>query len=240
MFSPKNNYWGGYGIAAAQTPVAAGLAFAQKYINTQGISICFLGEGSVNQGVFHETLNLASLFELPVVYIIENNIYSFWTHVDKKSAYPESLAKRAESYNIEWSTCKSWDIMETRNCLEAAFNSVRTNGRPYVVEIHTYRFYGFTVADTRSNKCRTSEEIEFHKEYRDPLKNWRQHILKEQILSESEILEIDSAAKKEANSAADFAKISPAPTAANICEDVYWEVDHHTEQSKNGKYFFNS
>ncbi len=239
FFAPQQNYWGGHGIVAGQTPLALGLAYALKYKSLPGCCLCYLGDGAVNQGTYHESLNLASLWDLPVIYIIENNRYSMGTSLERSSAYRSSLASRAEGYNIAWEVLNGEGIYEVRAGTWRAIERARNESRPTVLEIWTYRYYGHSVADANAKKYRSPEEIEKYRELHDPLRLWQRMLLKEEVISEAEIAELDQAARAEAAEAVQFAKDSPWPNEEDIFSDVYYEVDAQSPAGRTGKHFFN-
>jgi len=238
FFAPDKHYWGGHGIVAGQTPLGLGLAFAIKYKGIKGCAVAFLGDGAVNQGVFSECLNMASLFELPIVFVIENNGYSMGTSLERSSAIKHSLAFRAEGFNMDWGLCSGFDLYELRAGLGAAMEKAREHCKPTVLEVSTYRYYGHSVADANAKKYRSPEEIERYKTEFDPITLWQNQLLSEKVLTQSEIDEIDAAAKAEAAAAADFGISSPWPTEESIFEDIYHEVDHQTEAGQTGRHFF--
>ncbi len=238
FFQPTKHHWGCHGIAAAHTPLALGLAFALKQRELAGVVFCFLGDGSVNQGVYHESLNLAGLFGLPVIFIIENNGYAMGTSVSRSSKFKGCLAQRAEVYGIDWDLFRDEDPYEIRARLQPAIQRGRESQRPTVIEISTYRHYGFSIADTNHKKYRDVEEIEA-KKARDPVILWQRTLIEEGIMDAAGVEEISLAAKREAREAAIFADESPWPTLSEISQDVYWESDHVTDQSKIGRHFFN-
>ncbi|MBV8377657.1 MAG: pyruvate dehydrogenase (acetyl-transferring) E1 component subunit alpha [Verrucomicrobia bacterium] len=240
FFAPEKNYWGGHGIVGGQTPLGLGLAFALKYKGLPGCCLCYLGDGAINQGTFHESLNLAALFNLPVIYIIENNGYSMGTSQKRSSSFPEALAKRAEGYDMAWDVFKGEDVYEIRAKTQIAIDRAHNKSQPTLLEIQTYRYYGHSVADANAKKYRTPEEIEQYKTNHDPLRIWSRRLLDERILTETEIENIDVAAKEETNEAVKFAEESAFPPENEIMSDVYWEVDHQTDAAKYGRYFFNS
>lgn len=240
FFAPDRNYWGGHGIVGGQTPLGLGIAFGLKYKGLRGCCLCYLGDGAVNQGTFHESLNLAALFKLPVIYIIENNGYSMGTSQQRSSSFQDTLAKRAEGYNMAWDVFKGEDVYEVRAKTQVAIDRAHNDSEPTLLEIQTYRYYGHSVADANAKKYRTPEEIEQYKANHDPLRIWSRHLLEEGILTEAEIEDIDVEAKEETNEAVKFAEESPFPQENEILSDVYWEVDHQTDAAKNGRYFFNS
>jgi pyruvate dehydrogenase E1 component alpha subunit len=240
FFAPDKNYWGGHGIVGGQTPLGLGLAFGLKYKGLRGCCLCYLGDGAINQGTFHESLNLAALFKLPVIYVIENNGYSMGTSQQRSSSFQETLAKRAEGYNMAWDVFNGEDLYEVRAKTQIAIDRAHNDSEPTLLEIQTYRYYGHSVADANAKKYRTPEEIEQYKANHDPLRLWSRRLMEEGILTEAEIEELDVQAKEETNEAVKFAEESPFPQENEILSDVYWAVDHQTDAAKQGRYFFNS
>jgi pyruvate dehydrogenase E1 component alpha subunit len=240
FFAPEKNYWGGHGIVGGQTPLGLGLAFGIKYKGLRGCCLAYLGDGAINQGTFHESLNIAALFKLPVIYVIENNGYSMGTSQQRSSSFQGTLAKRAEGYDMAWDVFKGEDLYEVRAGTQIAIDRAHNESEPTLLEIQTYRYYGHSVADANAKKYRTPEEIEQYKVNHDPLRVWSRRLLEEGILTEPEIEEIDFQAKEETNEAVKFAEESPILPESEIMSDVYWEVDHQTDAAKQGRYFFNS
>jgi pyruvate dehydrogenase E1 component alpha subunit len=202
--------------------------------------MCFLGDGAVNQGAFHESLNLAALFDLPVVYIIENNGYSMGTSQKRSSAYPGCLAERAEGYDMAWAQIGGADIYELRAGVHAALERARKESKPTLLEVLTYRYKGHSVADANLFKYRTKEEVERFEREHDPITLWKDTLTAEKILTEAQATEIDNAAVAEAEAAAQFAEESPFPEPSEVFDDVYWEVDNKTDAGQTGRHFFNS
>ena len=239
FFAPDKNFWGGHGIVAGQTPLGLGLGYGLKYKGLEGCALCFMGDGAVNQGAFHESLNIAALFEIPVVYIIENNGYSMGTSQKRSSAYRGCLAQRAEAYDMEWDLIDGSDLYQIRAKTHIAMERARKEHKPTVLEIATYRYYGHSVADANAKKYRTPEEIENYKKNHDPIRLWERRLTEEGVLTEELSKQIDTEAKDEAAASVKFAEESPAPTVEDIMDDVYWESDNDTEASKIGRHFFN-
>lgn len=239
FFAPDKNYWGGHGIVGGQTPLGLGLAYGLKYRGLKGAALCFLGDGAVNQGAFHESLNIAALWDLPVIYIIENNGYSMGTSQQRSSAFDGYLAKRAEGYGMAWEQFDGTDIYEVRARTQIAIERARNESKPSILEIATYRYTGHSVADAMATVYRTKEEIERYQNEHDPILVWKQNLLNEGVFTEAEAKAIDKAASKEADAATEFADESPYPEPESIFEDVYHEVDHKTTAGETGRHFFN-
>lgn len=238
FFSPERNHWGIHGVAAAHTPLAAGLAFAMKQREERGVAVCMMGDGAVNQGVFHETLNLAGLFSLPVVFVIENNGFGMFTSVRRSSAFKDCLARRAEMYDISWDRCEGHDVYAVRSCVAPALERAREELRPTVLEVSTFRYCGATVADANNHKYRTKEEIDWHKQHRDPVDLWNQRLIHVGIAGETTLSEMRDLAKQEAREAIGWAREQAPPEIGEIKEDVYWETDHQTPAAGIGRHFF--
>ncbi len=240
-FAPDKNFWGGHGIVAGQTPLGAGLAFALKYRKVPGAVLCFLGDGAINQGAFHEALNLASLWDLPVIYVIENNGYSMGTSQLRSTAHPQGgLAQRAEGYGIAWDIFPGADVYTMRACTQKAIDRAYKKSRPTILEVVTYRYQGHSVADSKhKDGYRTKEEIEAQKTLNDPIARFKKILIEEGVLAEEQSKEIQAAAKLEVDLAVKFAEESPFPEEAAITEDVYYEVDEKTEAGRTGRHFFN-
>ena len=239
FFAPDKNFWGGHGIVAGQTPLGLGLGYGLKYLGREGCCVCYLGDGATNQGAFHESLNLAALFGIPVVYVIENNGYSMGTSQERSSSYSTCLAERAEAYDIDWDLIDGSDIYQVRAKTHLAMERARKQHKPTLLEIDTYRYYGHSIADANHKKYRTPEEIEFYKQFHDPIAVFRRKLLDEGVLTEDLAASINKAAADEAAAAVKFADESPAPTVADIGTDVYWETDHNTPAARIGRHFFN-
>jgi pyruvate dehydrogenase E1 component alpha subunit len=238
FFAPDKGFWGGHGIVGGQTPLGLGLAYGLKYLGKEGAALCYLGDGAVNQGAFHESLNIAALFELPVVYVIENNGYSMGTSQKRSSSYRGCLAQRAEGYDMEWDVIDGSDLYEVRAKTHIAMERARKEHKPAILEINTYRYYGHSVADANAKKYRTPEEIENYKTNFDPIRLWRKRLVGEGIITDEQLDAIDKEAANEAAAAVKFAEESPAPTIESIMDDVYWETDNGTPASKLGWHFF--
>jgi len=234
-FDPSRNFWGGHGIVGGQIPLGVGLAFGLKYLGRQGAAMAFMGDGAVNQGAVHEAYNLASLWNLPVVFVIENNRYSMGTSQERSSA--GELAKRAEGYDMTWGQCQGHDVYEVRATMDRFLRQAREQMRPATVEIDTYRYRGHSVADP-DNTYRSKDEIEEYRRTKDPLLIFERQLAAEGVLAAEVAERINKEARAEADLAAEFAEASPFPTAADIQSDVYWEADHPDQRTSGGRLFF--
>ncbi len=238
-FAPDKNYWGGHGIVGGQTPLGAGLAYALKYQGKKGACLCYMGDGAINQGAFHESLNLAELWDLPVIYIIENNGYSMGTSQERSSAHPEEgLAARAKGYGMAWAQIDGVSLYEVRAGTQEALERAYNESKPTMLEIMTYRHKGHSIADANAEKYRSKEEIKKYMDEHDPITFWKNVLIAEGHITEADAKEITKEATKEANAAVKFADESPYPNVSEITDDVYWEVDNNTEAGRTGRHFF--
>ena len=239
FFAPDKNFWGGHGIVAGQTPLGLGLAYGLKYKGLKGAALCFLGDGAVNQGCFYESLNMAALFDLPVIYVIENNKYSMGTSLERSSVIKNCLAQRGEAFCVAWAQAGGEDIYEVRAAIQTAIDRAHHESRPTILELDTYRYYGHSIADAnRGVKYREKEEIERYRNEHDPIQCFKRRLIAEGILTEEQFEQFNDETKEEAEASARFADESPLPTDAAIFEDVYFEVDRQTEAGRTGKHFF--
>ena len=236
FFAPDKRFWGGHGIVGGQTPLGAGIAFALKYQGIQGACLCFLGDGAVNQGAFHEAKNLAALWELPVIYIIENNRYSMGTSQERSSA-GSSLAKRAAAYDMEYDVAQGHHFYDVRAKTWKAVKKAHQTSQPSLIEMATYRYRGHSMSDP-DKTYRTKDEIRQYQQTRDPINLFRTHLLNDGILTEAAYKEIDRSARAEAEAAAKFAEESPWPPESELKTDVYWETDHPEQKVSEGTFFF--
>ena len=236
FFAPDKNFWGGHGIVGGQTPLGLGMAFALKHQGLKGACLCYMGDGATNQGPFYESLNLASLWNLPVLYIIENNGYSMGTAESRHSA-GEPLARRGDAFDIDFSVSEGHDVYEVRHNIAEALEKAHTSSKPSVLEILTYRYRGHSVADP-DQTYRSKEEIEEYKKSKDPITLFKEKLLLEEVITEDKFQEIDKAAKDEAEASAEFAHASPFPDSSELMDDIYWETDHPESAASEGTMFF--
>ena len=235
FFAPGRNYWGGHGIVGGQIPLGTGLAYALKYKGLKGAAMAFMGDGAVNQGAVHEAYNLAALWQLPVIFVIENNGYSMGTSQSRSSA--GNLAKRAEGYDMPWGQCDGHDVYAVRAMMDRYLSLAREESKPAIVEIDTYRYRGHSVADP-DNTYRVKAEIEEYRRTKDPIQVFQNALQAEGVLTAELTEQIDQAARAEAEGAAEFAEASPYPTIEDIQKDVYWEADHPSDRKSGGRLFF--
>ena len=236
-FDPSRHFWGGHGIVGGQVPLGAGLAYGLKYQGRKGACLTFMGDGAVNQGAVHESFNLAALWSLPVVFVIENNGYSMGTSQERSTAAP-SLAQRGEAYGMNWDIIENGhDVLEVRDKVDKALRLARDQLRPSVLEIRTYRYRGHSVADPDTT-YRDKQEIEEYKRTKDPLMFFQNALLAEKVLTEELIQTIDTSARAEAETSAQFAEHSPYPTLEDMKKDVYWEIDNPADRKSVGSLFF--
>ena len=225
FFSKEKNFFGGHGIVGGQTPLGAGLAFAQKYLGNGGVTLAYLGDGAVNQGPFHEALNLAALWKLPIVYIIENNEWSMGTSLARSSA-GLPLVNRAHGYDMAGIVADGMDLDDVRAKTAEAVNLARTESLPTLMEIRTYRYRGHSMSDP--GKYRSKEEVEKYQKI-DPIEVYKAKLI-EQKVSTAEVLEkLDAEIKAEVQAAYDFADASPEPELSSLAEDMLTPEDQIPE-----------
>jgi pyruvate dehydrogenase E1 component alpha subunit len=235
FFDPSRNYWGGHAVVGGQVPLGTGLAYAIKYRGLKGACMTFMGDGAVNQGAVHEAYNLAALWQLPVVFVIENNGYSMGTSQARSSA--GELARRAEGYGMAWAVCEGHDVYEVRATMDKFLTEARERSKPSLVEIRTYRYRGHSVADP-DNTYRSKTEVDEYRRTKDPVHLFHDALVAEGVLDEEAAAHIDAEARAEADESANFAEASPFPTLEEISQDVYWEEDNPSEKRSQGRIFF--
>ena len=222
IFDKSKNFAGGHAIVGAQIPMGLGLGFAEKYLGTKNLSICFMGDGAVRQGAFHESLNLAMLYKTPVIFVIENNGYAMGTSV-KRSSNVDELYKLGESYDIPSFPVDAMNVEVVHEAVKEAAERARKGDGPTLLEFRTYRYKGHSMSDPQ--KYRTKEEVEEYKQ-RDPIEQVRATILENNILSEDDIKGIEKEVKQKVADAVKFAEESPWPDGEDAFKDVYVEDDY--------------
>ena len=220
FFSKEKRMFGGHGIVGAHLPVATGIAFSHQYKNDGGVCICYLGDGAVWQGAFHEALNLASLYKLPIVYVIENNHYAMGTAVDRAAAETD-LFKQGVSYAMDGALVDGMDVFSVCQAMRDHLAMAR-KGRPSLLEIRTYRYRGHSMSDP--GKYRTKEELETKKN-EDPILRLKSYVLQNDLMTNEEMDVLDVEVKAEVAASVTFAEESPLPPLDTIYEDVYTQKD---------------
>jgi pyruvate dehydrogenase E1 component alpha subunit len=218
MFGPEKSFFGGHGIVGAQVPIGTGLAFANKYRKNGAITLTYFGDGAANQGQVYESFNMAELWKLPVVYVIENNQYAMGTSVERASAEAQ-LFKRGASFNIPG---QEVDGMDVEAVLVAGKNAVawcRAGSGPIILELKTYRYRGHSMSDPA--KYRTREEVQSVREKRDPIDHYGQRLMARGIATEDDLKAIDKQTRQIVNLAAEFATETPEPTSDELYTDVF-------------------
>ncbi len=220
LFDKEHNFLGGHGIVGGQIPLATGVGFAIKYRRENKICLCFLGDAAINQGSFHESLNMAAIWNLPVIYIVENNKYGMGTDISRTCSL-ENLSEKGCSYNIPFMQVDGMDVKKIYSTCKAAVETVRTQKTPVLIEAMTYRFKGHSMADAAT--YRTKDELEEYKKL-DPVLLLKEELIKEGSLSEDEIKKIEKEIKTECDEAVSFADESPEPDLSSLYEDVYADM----------------
>tara|TARA_B100001121_G_C18629955_1_gene593818 strand:+ start:61 stop:1050 length:990 start_codon:yes stop_codon:yes gene_type:complete len=218
MFSREKNFYGGHGIVGAQVPIGAGLAFADKYRENKSVTFTYFGDGAANQGQVYETFNMAALWELPVIFVIENNQYAMGTAQERSTSSPE-IYTRGDAFGIKGEAVDGMNVLAVRDAGEKAAAHCRAGKGPYILEIKTYRYRGHSMSDPA--KYRTREEVQKMKAQRDPIEAIRTRLVSEKHSTEEEIKIIDKEIKDIVNSCAEYAKESPEVAAEELWTDIY-------------------
>ena len=217
MFSREKSFYGGHGIVGAQVPIGTGLAFAHKYNGNKNVSLTYFGDGSANQGQVYEAMNMAALWKLPVVYIIENNRYGMGTSVERASATTE-LYRHGEAFGIPGERVDGMDVLAVRAAGEQAIEYARSGQGPYILEMQTYRYRGHSMSDPA--KYRTKEEVDKFRNERDPIEHIRKRLLDAKIVDEAALKAIDTEIRKIVSDAAEFSQQSPEPDPSELWTDI--------------------
>ncbi|WIV49514.1 pyruvate dehydrogenase (acetyl-transferring) E1 component subunit alpha [Marivivens sp. LCG002] len=218
MFSKEKHFYGGHGIVGAQVPLGAGLAFSDKYKGNDNVTFAYFGDGAANQGQVYETYNMAQLWDLPVIFVIENNQYAMGTSVARSTKSP-ALWKRGEAYGIAGEEVDGMSVLAVKEAGERAVAHCRAGKGPYILEVKTYRYRGHSMSDPA--KYRTREEVQKMREERDPIEQVRSILLTGGHASEDDLKKIDKDIKDIVNESAEFAKNSPEPELSELWTDIY-------------------
>jgi len=221
MFSRDRNFYGGHGIVGAQVPLGTGLAFALKYRETDNVSVCYFGDGSANQGQVYESFNMAELWGLPVIYVIENNQYAMGTSIKRASAQIE-LSRRGESFGIPGRQVDGMDVTAVQAAAAEAVAGVRAGGGPIILEMKTYRYRGHSMSDPA--KYRSKEEVQKMRAEHDPIDQARARLIDDHKMAEDDLKRIDKEIKDIVTEAAEFAQHDPEPDIAELYTDILAEA----------------
>jgi pyruvate dehydrogenase E1 component alpha subunit len=230
LYSSKVNFLGGWGIVGGQIPMATGVAFAIKYKNEDKVCLCFMGEAAVNQGAFHESLNMAALWKLPVIYIVENNRFGTGTAWERASSLYD-ISQKAAAYDMPSAVADGMDVLDMRRVTLEAVERARKEKIPTLIEARCHRFMGHSMSDPVHGVYRTKEDVEQAKA-RDPIHTFIVQLRDGGFLSEDELKSIDERVQEECEDAAQFADQSPEPGVEELYTDVYRVENEH------GRLFF--
>jgi pyruvate dehydrogenase E1 component alpha subunit len=218
MFSSEKKFYGGHGIVGAQVPIGTGLAFANKYRGNNSVCLTYFGDGAANQGQVYESFNMAELWKLPVVYVIENNQYAMGTSVARSSAVAD-FSKRGASFGIPGVTVDGMDVEAVQKAGQDAFDYCRAGNGPIILEMKTYRYRGHSMSDPA--KYRSKEELTEMREKRDPIENFGKKLIERGVVSAEDLKQMDNEVKRIVVEAAEFATESPEPGVAELYTDIY-------------------
>ena len=219
MADVEKNFWGGHAIVGAHLPIAAGLALGDQYTGSDGVTVCMFGDGATNIGFFHEGVNLSKVWNLPVLWVCENNQYGMGTAVSRASAVSE-IRQKAEGYGIPNERIEGMDVLEVKKAAEKALKHIRDGNGPYFLEIMTYRFRGHSMGDPE--RYRESDEVKRWQE-NDPIGIYHKWLLENKKSNEEELDQIVSQVEQEVEEAVEFAENSPEPAPEELFTDIYVE-----------------
>ena len=226
LFDASLGFLGGHGIVGGHIPLTAGIGFAIKYRQRDQVAICFFGEAAINNGAFHEALNMAGIWKLPCIFICENNRYGMGTALDRATA-TWNISERAASYDMSREVVDGQDLAEVMAAMERAVVRARRPAAPTLLEVRTYRFVGHSMSDPIHGHYRTKEEVEAHRK-RDPIAIWGDQLKSEGLVDDAAIEALDAEVQAEVQDAYDFADQSPDPEPEALFEDVYAPVRSET------------
>ena len=217
MADAEKNYWGGHAVVGAHLPIAAGLALGDQYKETDGVTICMFGDGATNIGFFHEAVNLSKVWNLPVLWVVENNKYGMGTSIERASAVSE-IRQKAEGYGIPNARVDGMDVIEVRQAAEENLEYVRSGNGPFFLEAVTYRYRGHSMGDPE--RYRQKDEIEKWQQ-EDPIGIFQTYLIKEKIAASEDLTEIEEKVELEVQEAIEFAESSPEPAPEELFTDIY-------------------
>ncbi len=230
IFGTEQAFMGGHGIVGAQVPLATGMGWAIKYRGEDRVAMCFMGDAAVNQGAFHESLNMAAVWELPVIYVVENNEYGMGTAFHRVSA--TRVEDRSVAYGIPSSAVNGQDVLEVWRHFQELVGQVREGGGPRFVEVRTYRFRGHSMSDPVSGTYRSKDEVTERTERDDPITLLRDRLFEAELLTQEELNSLDQEVRAEVQEAVDFADSAPFPDPSELYTHVYSCINEH------GRLFF--
>ena len=219
LFDKQLNFMGGYAIVGGHLPIAIGLGLALKKQKKEGVVLCFFGDGAVNEGEFHESMNLAALWDLPVLFYLENNQYGMGTHVKRSSAAADILYKFADLYGMPATRIDGMDVITVQDSTKEAINKIRTNGGPVLIEAMTYRFRGHSMADPSA--YRDDSEVEEWQD-KDPILLFKQYVKENNLLTDSDINNLENEVKVIIEDCLKFAEDSPLPDMSVARDKIYY------------------
>ncbi len=241
LFDMKRRFLGGYGIVGGNLPLAAGVALASDYKGTDDATLCMFGDGATNQGTFGETMNLAALWKLPVVFMVINNQFGMGTALERHSAVID-LSKKSEGFGVPGTRCDGMEVLDVHACVSAALEKARVDRAPQLVEAVTYRYRGHSMADPE--EYRTKEEVERWLG-RDPIAAFSRRLDEEGVLSEEDVKRLDDEAMRAVDEAVEFAEESPFPELGSLYDDIYvigeqvrrpyWSTDTRSPDTHRGE-----
>ncbi|MEM7774509.1 MAG: pyruvate dehydrogenase (acetyl-transferring) E1 component subunit alpha [Pseudomonadota bacterium] len=217
MFSKEKHFYGGHGIVGASVPLGVGLAFANRYRENDNVCFCYFGDGAANQGQVYESFNMAKLWNLPVLFVIENNRYAMGTSIERSAATTD-FSQRGASFNIPGEQVDGMDVRAVKAAGERIVDAMRQDSGPYILEMLTYRYRGHSMSDPA--KYRTREEVQKVREEQDPIERVRARLLQQKSASEDELKDIDKRIRDTINAAAEFAQSDPEPDPSELWTDV--------------------
>jgi pyruvate dehydrogenase E1 component alpha subunit len=230
LYSAEHNFMGGWGIVGGQIPLATGIGWAIKYRGEDRVCVCFMGEAAVNQGAFHESLNMAALWKLPVIFIVENNRFGMGTAWERASSLYD-ISQKAAAYDMPSAVADGMDLLNMRAVVAEAVERARRDKIPTLIEARCYRFMGHSMSDPVHGVYRTKEEVEQHKA-QDPIRRFIDHLREASLLSEDELQAIDRRVHEEVDDAAEFADQSPEPSSDELYAHVY------AQEAVHGRLYF--
>ncbi len=241
LFDFERRFLGGYGIVGGNLPLAAGVALASDYTETDDVTLCMFGDGATNQGTFGETMNLAALWKLPVVFMVINNQFGMGTALERHSAVTD-LSRKSEGFGVPGERCDGMDVLDVHATVTAALEKARTDRAPQLVEAATYRYRGHSMADPE--QYRTKDEVEEWRPH-DPVETFPRRLVEEGVLSADDVKRMDDEAMKAVDEAVEFAEESPFPDLASLYDDVYvigeqvrrpyWSTDVRSPDTHRGE-----